>query len=152
MNNDFILNNIEKSAVSGARLDFSDLMERIQADAGRSTAPQMAKKGAPVRKIAAIAAGVVMVALLSVAVSAIGGGAMMSAESEPSYAPEAMEDVMCEPEYSITEDEEFFELSEPVYNETVDSSANNTEVSDGAVSDSDVSDSDISGSDADEGN
>lgn len=149
MNNDRILDQIRNNSVSGATLDFSDLMSRIEKDGGRSTADVMHIRPSA-GKIIGTAASVVLAAgasaaLLGVlAVAATGG--MAAAESDCALdSPMVMEDTECWFGDSSAQDD--MESSEPVYSEmTTDGDAEES------VSDGDVSDSDVSGSDLPEGN
>ena len=137
-----ILDTVGNAVVAGIHPDFADLLRRIEADGGESTAPQMttARSGAG-KVIAYTAAGVVAAAALGT-VSFI-GLSMGSAKSE-SFAA----DMECEaPMASESASEDNFHYY------FVDAAAPaEPEVDEEPVSDSDVSDSDVSGGDADEVN
>lgn len=162
MNNEYINEQIIQNTVSSATLDFSDLMRRIEADGGRSTAPQMDSGRTSAGKAAGVAAGVVIVAALSTAaVAVMTSGGMAESDS----APVAEEAYDCAPEYSLdTEDFWYDEEAAPenenaAENETItvgtvagvgnNMTGSHFGAASEAVSDSDVSDSDVSGSDAD---
>ena len=146
MNNEHMNKQIKESAECGAKLDFADLLRRIEADGGRSTAPQMNGKSSA-GKVIGIAAGLVAVTTLSAAT-------LMLVGSGKSYAPEAMDAEAPSSEYFS---DDFYSQTEMFTNSAVDNNAGLNEapsapesavdVSDGDVSDSDVSGSDVSGTD-----
>lgn len=152
MNSQRINDQIKTSAESAAKLDFADLLNRIEADGGKSTAPQMTVSGVKTGRIIGVAAGIVAVAALS-AVTVVGLNS--ATKMEASYAADVMdaEAPSCEePSDSFySETEMITDSAAPTEN---DISAEETpedpetSVSDGDVSDSDVSDSDVSDSDA----
>lgn len=149
MNSEHINRMIDQNLTAGAPLDFADLMARIEADGGKSTADQLKKKASPVRRFAGIAAGIVLVAALSLtAVVTLGGGmAMSEAECAPEAAYDAEMEYVCD---SSAVAEETMEES-TVENEAMEPAAPES-AEPGVVSDGDVSDSDVSEEEAEEDN
>ena len=139
MNNEQLSRMINQNMTAGAPLDFANLMTRIEADGGKSTAEQPKKKASPVVRFAGVAAGIVLVAALSItaAVTLSGGMAMTEAECAPEAPYDADMEYVCD---SIVMEEVMEESA--VESETMEPSApESTEqevVSDGDVSGSDV--------------
>lgn len=143
-----ILDTVGNAVVAGIHPDFADLLRRIEADGGESTAPQMttARSGAG-KVIAYTAAGVVAAAALGT-VSFI-GLSMGSAKSESFAADMECEAPMASESASGDSYHGYFEDAAA----SVDAAAPaEPETNEEPVSDSDVSDSDVSGGDADEVN
>ncbi len=148
MNNEQINRTINQSMTVGAPLDFADLMARIEADGGKSTAEQPGKKASPAVRFAGIAAGIVLVAALSLAVAVTMSGGMAMSEAE--CAPEAAFDSDMEYVCDSTVMGDAMEES-TVESETMEPSAPESTEED-VVSDGDVSDSDVPEDQAEEDN
>lgn len=127
---------------AGIRPDFADLLKRVEADGGASTAPQMtvSRSGAG-KVIAYTAAGVAAAAALGT-ISFV--GLSMGAAKSESFAA----DMECEVPMASES------VYKDIWGDTLDSSAamepsvnEAPSVSEEPVSDSDVSDSDVSDSD-----
>lgn len=143
MNNGIINNLIAEKETSGARPDFADLMARIEADGGKSTAAQYKASKSPARKVISIAACVTAVAALSATAAVITmayGGAV--SESADTACDMIMDETVCEESTCVDDCDSVAENQSSMEMAEADGSA--------AVSDSDVSDSDLSDSDADE--
>lgn len=156
MNELNMLSSIKASEESGARLDFADLLSRIEADGGKSTAPCMMQERSRAGKIIGTAAGIVAVAAISAAALAGIGGAVKMSDAE--CAMDAAPMAPSEPAESMDSASEFY-TSDEDYSFSENGSSNsvsgvvaeNTTGSDGeTVSDSDVSDSDVSDGDVQE--
>ena len=140
-----IMELVNSTVTAGARPDFADLLRRIEADGGASTAPQMtaARSGAG-KAIAYTAAGVAAAAALgTISFMAMSMGGMKSSES---FAA----DMECEAPMSA-EDNYGDNAYENNWDASLDASAPampaEPTVDEEPVSDSDVSGSDVSDSD-----
>ncbi len=146
MNELNMINSIKESQESGVRLDFADLLRRIEADGGESTAPCTMRSSNAARYVGA-AAGIVAVAAISVTalvgISSSAKYAMDAAPMEPSAPAEAPDMMASDEEYMYSYSESEENASGITVDETQDTDAE-------IVSDGDVSDSDVSGSDAQE--
>jgi len=134
-------NSIKASEESKARPDFADLLRRIEADGGQSTALCTMRSNAG--KYVGVAAGIVAVAAISVtALVGISGGMNYSSEAAAPMEPSAPAEAP---------DEEYM-YSDSVGEENASNIADNEmqKADEEVISDGDVSDSDVSGSDAQE--
>jgi len=144
VNDRYITESIKSASQSGARMDFADLLRRIEADGGQSTAPQMTQdKSFGAGRFIGVAAGIVAVAAISsvaaVGISSFNSKSECAMDAQAPMAPsasapeESFEDYMADSEY---------------YENTVNSSVSEEEPEEAVPSDSDVSGSDVSSGDS----
>ncbi len=144
---------VRGAVTAQAKPDFADLLRRIEADGGQSTAPRMTVSRSGVGRAAAYtAAGLAVTAALGT--MAFIGLAMDSAKSSESFAADAEYEAPAASE-SIYEDNTCFESDldfaapmEPTVSEEPEDQA---PVSGSDVSGSDVSDADAAGADGGDG-
>ncbi|MBE6758955.1 MAG: hypothetical protein E7554_02555 [Ruminococcaceae bacterium] len=151
MNDQKILNMVADTVTAAARPDFADLLARIRADNGASTAPQMTPQRSGAGKVFAYAAAGIAAAAALGTMTFV-GLSMGSVSSSESFAPDAECEAPMASE-SFSEDIGYENIldsaapSEPTMNDSMD---NDMWSEDENVSDGDVSGSDVSGTDAQE--